>query len=209
MTNFHELANKTDGLLSPEEIKAALPVAFVLEQAGYVASSSAEDGKLTAPCPFHAGGRGLDIWDDGTRWGCFPCSIPGEDVIDLIGRLNNLSSFSEKVAAASRLAADPALQGWVPPATSARKNLWDQDAAEAAVAAASVSDPTPIAKFLVEKSFANPGLANVDPNFLRDSWLLGANDAGEIVIPYYTRENRLVAYKRRTATTKPDRKSVV
>jgi len=71
------------------------------------------------------------------------------------------------------------------------------------VAASQVADPAPVGAFLAEKMQGSPGLAKVSPEFLRDSWLIGANAAGEIVIPYYTRENNLVAYKRRTAATKP------
>ena len=202
MSAFTDLANRADGTRTPEEIKAALPVAYVLEQAGFPVSSSREDGKLTAPCPFHTGNRGLDIFPGGDRWGCFPCAIPGEDVLDLLSRLHGIEKFSEQVAYASRMIdnMDPA---WVPPLVSERRNLWDQEAAEAVILSASVADDTPIGKFLAEKSLGSPALAAVTVDFLRDSWLVGANPQGEIVIPYYTRENTLVAYKHRTAGTKP------
>lgn len=192
MQNLQALASSGQ----PEHYKRNLPIPFVLEEHGHYLTAKGD--KLACPCPFHEDSDpSFDVWitpEGFGRWSCFPCADSG-DVLDLLGKLDGLTSFGDRMAEAERvLASMPA--DYVPPVAEARKAVgWDAEAAAEAVDTASLY-PTPVYEFLDAKGLA------LDPEFLRDEFEVGGTPSGEIVIPFYDRERSLVAYKHRTASTK-------
>lgn len=181
----------------PAYYKTALPIPFVLEQEGVWLSEKGD--RLACLCPFHDDSSpSFDVWQEGGpegawRFGCFPCSLQG-DVLDLLQRLRSCSLPTALKEASALLDSLP--PDWTPPVLQQRKG-WDPDAARRKVDLAVAGDPAPLAEFLRVKGIA------ADVEDLRWSWGVGTSESGEVIIPWYNREGELVAYKYRTASTKP------
>lgn len=184
---------------SPEAVKAALPIPYVLEAAGHVIYP--EGGQYQAVCPFHDDAEpSLDIYGESLeRWGCFPCSAGG-DVLDLVKRLHHTESFNATMHKAEELLAAMKEAGWSGPTVGTRREF-DWDAAAAAVTAARQVDPAgPVDRFLEAKGERNPALAQVSAEWLVSTFGLGAQGES-ILIPYFDRAGQLVTYKHRTAAS--------
>lgn len=204
-SNLFATADHTaTGSVDVDQIKRDLPIAFVLEKAGFAIEEY--DGTAAhLRCPFHADSDpSFDIYgEDLERWGCFPCGLNG-DVLDLIGRLFALSQFKDKVGAARQLIEEKKAAAWQGPTTGI-KRTFDFEAARALVAearavpAATVEEV--VGEFLDAKSYTSAGLADVTVEWLVQTFRLGARGS-EVVIPYYNRDGDLVSYKHRTAETK-------
>lgn len=180
----------------PAEIKAELPIPFVLEQHG-IDCEVGTDGKVHALCPFHDDSSpSFDVWGEHfERWGCYPCGAGG-DVIDLIQRLDGLT-FGPAKAEAERLIGE--IAGWGGPRHGAPRQPFNLEAARELVWGAEMAPIDILADFIRSRDDAVAGL---DAEWLRDRWGVGVNGS-EIVIPYKDAAGELVAYKRRTVTSKP------
>lgn len=180
----------------PAEIKEELPIPFVLEQHGIDCEVGA-DGKVHSLCPFHDDSSpSFDVWGEHfERWGCYPCGVGG-DVIDLIQRLDGLT-FGPAKAEAERLIGE--MGDWAGPRHGAPRQPFDLEAARNLVWGAELAPLDVLAAFLQGRDDAVAGL---DAEWLRDRWGVGVN-GDEIVIPYKDAAGEVIAYKRRTAATKP------
>lgn len=185
--------NDLDGL------KAALPIAYVLERAG-IAIEEGGNG-LKAVCPFHEDeAPSLDVYGERLeRWGCFPCGAGG-DVFDLIQRLKGYTTFPETKAKAELLVSELAADGWTGPTTGVTRTF-NAEAARTMVDYSAVNDPIAVLDFLEAKAAGNPGLALITQEWLAGQFRVGAS-SGDIIMPYLDRDGQLVTYKRRNAHTK-------
>lgn len=188
-----------------EQTKLALPIAYVMERAGFPMDSY--DGTSAhCRCPFHADSDpSFDIFGENLeRWGCFPCGLNG-DVLDLIGRLFKAPDFKTQIDMARQLIEEKNAAGWTGPTTGTKKEF-DWDAARALVAESRTTDPNDANA--VVQDFLDTKLSkgsNAFAEFTAD-WLIREFDIGvkgvELVIPYYDRDGAVVSYKHRTAHTK-------
>lgn len=199
-STLRSTALSADAASTAQDIKDRLPIAFVLEDSG-IAVSGAE-GRLVARCPFHDDtDPSFDIYGEGLdRWGCFPCGSNG-DVIDLIGRLYGIQEFPKKVDKAKALLAsmDP---DWEPPAVpTTSANTFDAEQALDYVRRAQVADDTPLLEFLADKSGENKALAPIPAEWIRSEFRVGCH-GDQIIMPFYTEDGELVAYKHRNAHSK-------
>lgn len=185
-----------------DDVKAALPIAYVMERAGKPLDSY--DGTAAhARCPFHADGDpSFDIFGEALeRWGCFPCGLSG-DVLDLIRLLFGASEFKVQMDMARQLIAEKDAAGWTGPTTGVKKEF-DWEAARALVSEATASDPLVVVQdFLDTKlSTGSQAFAEFTADWLVREFRLGARGA-EIIVPYYNRDGETISYKHRTAHTK-------
>lgn len=194
---WSELTKQAD-TVSPSQIKENLPVAYVLEQAGHLLVQKGDI--LACKCPFHNDSDpSFDVFDDGKRWGCFPCNVGG-DVLDLIGKLEGLDKYGQQVERATELLEQLRNSSWTAPAVQQRRSVWEPEEVAARILRAQQADPGPLYQFLSDKAGSNPRLADVDPEDLRHTWGIGV-EGDEIIVPYWTRTGELVAWKHRTADT--------
>lgn len=182
--------------MSADELKAALPIAYVLEDAG-VEVEQAADGTLHAVCPFHTDTNpSFDVFGpDLERWGCYPCSLNG-DVLDLIAKLHAVPDFKDQRVKAIELLQQMQGQDWTGPRKSERKQL-----------------DTDYVKTVIEGTLATTDFSLVDALLDAKSapytsdWLFtefGVGQYGEwIVIPYADWRGNFLTFKHRTDTTKP------
>lgn len=184
-TDLTSRAQKT-----PAEIKAVLPITFVLDLAGYPVIEIDPDGRLHSLCPFHQDSSpSFDVF--GQRWGCWPCGIGG-DVLDLLDRLWPNRKFQERMLWAEDLAgrlpenwADQAAAEFV-------KREFDPRSALTRVEASQADD------FVLRTIAENYGWP--DPQWLQDRWRVGS-EWSQVIIPYYRRNGSLATFKRRGINT--------
>lgn len=183
-----------DGLAllnEPAEVKAALPLAYVLEQAGV--RLYAGENRLQGICPFHDDHTpSLDVykWGEAERFGCFACGVSG-DIFDLI-RLLWPMSFPAAVETAKRALNKMQAEGWIAPALSSAP-VWDVTAAAELLMRARHTGATgrqELDKFIAAKDY--PFTAE----WLQFRWGV-ATLREEVLVPYWTSTNELVAIKHR------------
>jgi CHC2 zinc finger/Toprim-like len=172
--------------LTPAEIKAALPISFVMQEAGYPVVEIDPDGRLHCLCPFHQDSApSFDIF--GQRWGCYPCGIGG-DVLDLLGRLAPQMSFGRQITWAERLI-DRIPADWAAKAADEYiKREFDPRVALTRIEAAQSDD------FVLRTIAEHYGWP--DPAWLKDRWRVGS-EWSQVLIPYYRRDGGLATFKRR------------
>ncbi len=178
-------------LAEPAEIKAALPLAYVLEQAGVHIVHG--EGKLHALCPFHQDSTpSLDIypWGEGQRWGCWVCGVGG-DVFDLIQRLwpDEYGRFRPSIEAAKRALAKMNEEGWTAPTLRAPLEF---DPVAAAALLQRGTEWSAIDQLIQTKSW------KVERDYLIGRW--GVRALGrEVLVPYVQLDGQLVGLKHRPA----------
>lgn len=181
-------------LNEPSEVKAALPIAYILEQAGVAVYDNG--GVLSALCPFHndrSPSFDVFIYNGKPRWGCWSCGVGG-DVFDLIQRLWPMG-FRDSVEAGKRALAKMQTEGWQGP--QLRDPLaWDEQAALDLLSKSS-ADPAPVQKLVNAKGW------RLEAEWLVSRW--GVRSSGnEILVPYFDDDDNLTALKHRPATgTRP------
>lgn len=177
-------------LNEPAEIKQALPIAYILEQAGIHVYDNG--GSLTTLCPFHDDNNpSFDIFEFSgkQRWGCWSCGISG-DVFDLIQRLWPMG-FRPSVDAAKRALAKMQAEGWKGP--QLRDPLgWDETAASALLSQASAAYE-PIEHLIAAKGW------KITADHLLWHWNV-RSQGKEILVPYLSMTRNLVALKHRPST---------
>lgn len=179
-----------------DQIKSRLPVAFVLSHEDF--DLKPEGDKLVSLCPFHNDTNpSLDVYGENLeRFGCFACGAGG-DVLDFIGRYYGLSYFPSQIKKAEELLAEMP-EGWTPPPVQARARVWDDEAAIRYVQATQIEEPDALYDFVDQRDTSPPA------DWLRAEFRLGSDPTtGQVVIPYYDRDDSLRFYKRRTSQTKP------
>lgn len=123
-----------DGLASPDQIKAALPVTYVLHHGGYEPADQ-RGGDILYPTPWRPDQNpslacyASDDSDIPDRWRDLARS-EGGDVFDLIGRLagDRAGDFGGQLRIARRLLEQMEDSGWAAPALPARPNRLDIEA---------------------------------------------------------------------------------
>lgn len=187
--------------LSAADIKARLPIAYVLDR--YRIPVEDVGGRYAAVCPFHPDSSpSLDVYGERLeRWGCFPCGAKG-DVLDLVGRLawpHGTPDFRTVRDYAVVLLAEYESSDWQGP-TEGVSRAFNPEAARAVVEMSSLRRPGPVEAFLKAK-WAEGKLLGVGVDTLTQTWRIGSR-LEEIIIPYFSRDDELVTYKHRTAETK-------
>ncbi|MEE9125365.1 MAG: toprim domain-containing protein [candidate division NC10 bacterium] len=195
----------TDMALTAEDIKARLPIAYVLHLEGI--DVEAEGGEYVCLNPFrpdstpsfrvYASSEESD-WLD--RWNDFAEGTSG-DVFDLIGRFDNTEKFVDHLDAARRIFTKFREDTWDGPTAGAPKKPFDVEAARTLLLRAQldteavfIDDEHPIQRFL---SARKDQLRNVSASWLVDHFRVG-EDQGRIVIPFWNREGQSVlGYKTR------------
>lgn len=179
-----------DGLAllnEPAAIKAALPIAYVLDQADIYVYEG--EGRLTALCPFHNDRNpSFDVFEYNglQRWGCWSCGLSG-DVFDLIQRLwPTYSGFRASVSAAQRALAKMQAEGWTGP--KLRDPLgWDAEAAEALWDQAGWDG---LDQLISAKNW------KLDPMWLWANWHVRTKGS-EALVPFWNEDNWMTAMKHR------------
>lgn len=173
-------------------IKAALPIAYVLEYIGIAIYSA--DGRLHATCPFHSDrDPSFDIypWRGGERWGCFVCS-PGGDVLDLIQKIWPELRFHEAKQVAGNLIVAMTAADWKAPTLTEKPPFDVARAQELLRQGRSDGDaPAKLTAWCQSKRFRFTG------DWLRvryDVTVLG----NEILMPYLNYDGHLVGLKHRS-----------
>lgn len=186
---------------SAAELKAILPIVYVLERYGH----GVEDvgGKYAAVCPFHQDSHpSLDVYGERLeRWGCFACGARG-DVLDLVGRLawpGGAPDFRIVRDFALTLLAEFEASDWTGPIEGIVRTF-DPEVARITVASSALNDLRPVVTFLQAK-WERGELLAVDADYLHTTWQVGSR-CEEIIVPYFDRTGSLVTYKHRTADTK-------
>lgn len=193
---FYSVANAAH-LLEASELKAALPIAYVLDDAGVVVSGQ-PSGNLNGFCPFHADVNtpSFDVFGENLeRWGCYPCELNG-DVFDLIQRLHSLPDFNTTREKAVELYTQMLSEGWEGPRKSEKKVLDTNFVKQVVDGAAVEEDLRIIAELLEAKD------APFSAEWLHETFGVGVYGSW-IVIPYRTSEGETLTFKHRTPTTKP------
>lgn len=174
-------------LNEPAEIKAKLPISYILEQANIQLTSA--EGRLSALCPFHNDHNpsfDVYVWGDSERYGCWACG-EGGDVFDLIRKLWPMS-FPESVQAAKRALLKMEKENWKAPKIMQPLDFNE----EAAVKLLNTSkDPGAVQQLVSAKGWL------LDPMWLAGRWMLRGRNK-EVLVPYY-KEGRLVALKHRVS----------
>jgi hypothetical protein len=149
------------------------------------------DGRLSCLCPFHADSRpSLDVFDEGTRIGCFPCGRTG-DVIDLVSWLEGGLSFSQALAKSEELLQTFDTEAWERPVyegvTLDPENIraylrwcWD------------TQDVNAWWRLCLERGWP------FDPEVIRKRWNIVTGGPALVVVPYFTQDRSPYAYKTRT-----------
>lgn len=178
-------------LAEPADIKAQLPIAYVLEQAGVHIIHG--EGKLHALCPFHADRTpSLDVyaWGEGQRWGCWVCGVGG-DIFDLIQKLwpDDYGRFRPAIEAAKRALAKMNAEGWTAPTVRAPLDF-DPEAAAALLHGANEWDA-------IDQLIATKGW-RLERDWLVGRWGVRARGR-EVLVPYVRSDGGLVGLKHRPA----------
>lgn len=184
-----------------EEVKDLLPIEWVVAIAADVHLVENGEGRSIGLCPFHDDNEpSLDVYGNGERWGCFACpGSRGGDVFDFIGDYWQLSEFGARFEKSLELlqAFEKEADDWhsiitraepVEPVTVAVL----QGEVQTALAVIEQETTKPLRDLLEKK-----GLSDINLDWLRKEWRLGVNSMGEVVAPYWDREDNLIAYKTR------------
>lgn len=175
---------------TPAQIKAALPIAFVMEQAGWPVVEIDPDGRLHCLCPFHQDSApSFDIF--GARWGCYPCGDRG-DVLDLLRAFWPDASFPQIISWAEDLITRIPANWAQAAATEYQQREFDPRAALTRIEGSQTNDT--VLKTIAEH-FGWP-----DTQWLQDRWRVGA-EWNQVLIPYYRRDGSLATFKRRGVGT--------
>lgn len=185
---------------SIEEVKAQLPLEWVVTVPAGVHLVATGDGRSSGLCPFHADANpSLDVFGYGERWGCFPCDRGG-DLFDFIGDYWELTGFAARFEKAIQLleqfqSEGGTWEGVVDRAGPVRKVTPQEIAPEIQAAWDTIKRQTtkPVIDLLERK-----GISDIDPKWLIDTWRLGISPQMDVLAPYYNREDLLVSYKTRS-----------
>lgn len=174
----------------PSELKKALPITFVLEvvQGRRLHINGA---RVIVRCPMHQDSApSLEVWQAGEhqKWGCWPCGLSG-DVIDLLRALYPSLSFREALDVGEEMVAAKDRIGWTGPTLVAQVE-WDFPRYKALLDRA--CDLQPVADLCRAKGWS------FSCDFLDHDYYVGGR-AGEVIVPYYTRDLELTGMKHRRA----------
>ena len=182
-------------LSRPAELKAALPISYILERHGIPVTSN--EGRLQAVCPFHADhDPSFDVypWKGGARWGCWVCGLGG-DVFDLLQKINPGMGWAAALDLAEGFLAELQGSDWKEPKLTPARD-WDPIEAGRLMSSARL-DPLPALRSLVERK-GWPFTAQ---------WLVATWDVGgmgqEALIPYFSVDQEIVGLKHRSAAVRP------
>lgn len=180
------------------DVKAALPIAFVLAMAGKQPAEYG-GGELKYLCPLHDDSNpSFTVYrheGEAERFKCWGCGAGG-DVVDLIGALGHVE-FKEALVKAAEMV--PLAEGWAGPTIGEKAKDFDFEAARALVTQAEMYAEEEALAALVD--FVEDRGLTLDPAALFERWRVGQRDA-QLIIPFYRRDGGLQSYKWRTATTK-------
>ncbi len=201
-TNWRDMADRYGHTI--EEVKEALPIEWVVAIEAGVGLVENGEGRSIGLCPFHVDENpSFDIYGNGERWGCFPCT-KGGDVFDFIGDYWGLAEFGARFEKSLELL---------------QKFESEADDWKSIISTAEPVKPVTVAELneevqgflnLIEHETTKPlrdllaakkGLEVIDLDWLRREWLIGVTKMGEVVAPYWDREGHIVSYK----TRRPDR----
>lgn len=179
---------------SAETIKARLPIEWVITVEAQIPMEHRGD-KLVGLCPFHDDVEhpSLDIYENGTRWGC-RVDGKGGDVLDFIAEMWGLDSFREQILRAEvYLANMESYDDWSPTEGTEVEDYTadipalavESDQATARIAL----DNTPLAELLDVKGM------EVDAQWLTDKWGIGIDGVGRVLAPYYNLEGLFISHK--------------
>jgi hypothetical protein len=184
--------------LTPAEVKRLLPLEYALLT--YDVLLEASGSGLTALCPFHPDGDNgsFGIYrrpeDDFDRWHCFGCGLGG-DVFDAIRRLERIEfgpAFQLAIALLKKLEAEP---GWSPSPTAPAREVSPDELQAYVEATQGDPDRPAIALVMAYKKLTDA------TQWLAHEFRFGADD--ELIIPHYSADGELVAYKHRAGYNKP------
>ena len=187
-----------------EGVKAELPIEWVVAIAADVGLVENGEGRSIGLCPFHSDATpSLDVYANGERWGCYPCSRGG-DLFDFIGDYWGLTEFGARFEKSLEL-----LKSFREEATDWHSIIATAEAVVPATVA-ELGEEVQTFLTLIERDTTKPvrdllmmkrGLEVIDLDWLRREWRLGVTNMGEVMAPYWDREGTLVSYK----TRRPDR----
>ena len=187
-----------------EEVKEQLPIEWVIAIAAGVGLVENGEGRSIGLCPFHSDqAPSLDVYGNGERWGCFPCTRAG-DVFDFIGDYWGLTEFGARFEKSLEL-----LQTFEDEASDWKSIISTAEPVKP-VTIAKLGEEVQVFLNLIERETTKPvrdllagkkGLEEIDLDWLRKTWRLGVTGTGEVVAPYWDREGHIVSYK----TRRPDR----
>lgn len=190
--NFPELADI-------DEIKARMPVTYILHKAGSAPEMARgrdllyltpwrQDTNPSLACYPEDDDGIVDRWRDMAR-------SEGGDILDLIGKLDpERETFSDRLDMARHLYVMYRTDDWVAPQPEGSTGSFDVEAARAEMATWSLeSDPEMLATWL---RMRDDNLSSVPAEWLRDVFRVNAH-GGEIKAPYLDAGGSLVAYKYR------------
>jgi len=174
------------------ELKKELSILFILERIGHEGNPCL--------CPFHDDeSPSLDVFGENLeRWGCFPCGRSG-DVLDLVSNIHPNLSFIEVKDRAGEYLEEQIRSGWDGPRTGPKKE-YNASFAENLVTSG-LGTGAAWNDLHRDLSETKPGLASTDPEQIRVDFRL-ATSGSQTVIPYFDRDNSLVAYKTRMPGSK-------
>lgn len=180
-----------------QDVKGRLPIPYVLDR--WSIPLEQDGSRYVAVCPFHDDSDpSLDVFGESLeRWGCFACGAKG-DVFDLVQRLAGTTTFPETLRLAATLLTDVERDGWAGPRIGIPK-VYDSGRAHIIVSSSMLAGADAVDAFLKVKH-EKQQLLGVTTKYLQQSWGVGSW-GNEVIVPYWTSERTLVAYKRRTAET--------
>lgn len=180
-------------LLTYAEMRAAIPIGFILEHYGieYEVGSTG----LSAICPLHAESRpSFSVFGENLeRWICFGCQSQG-DVIDFVSQYEKCSP-SKALTSLAALVEEAST--WAGPSRGQQRIPLDVPKVIDTCTKASTSTSWP----LLDELIRDRGWAFTS-EWVHNSFKVGEVDQ-QIIIPYITRDGELVTYKHRTPSTKP------
>lgn len=183
-----------------KDIRAALPVGYVLQKHGVEVSQVG--GKLVALCPFHDDSEeSFDVFGERLEfWGCHPCyGGAGGDVVDLIRAFEGWdeNETPRAIERANELLVELETDGYDGPREGpARKQL---DITKASTFVNRAYNETNVELL---NAFCQLKGLKFDGQWMHETFGVGTW-ADWIVLPFYSTGGELAAYKRRTLTTKP------
>jgi hypothetical protein len=195
--------------------KRSLPIAWLLEQHGY--SLTVDGPRLKTNCPFHQddGGAHNQTFtvhgEDLEKYGCWSCSAKGDSV-------NLLKHFEPELATVEgkdtpalfkrvrELITDVVDSGWTEPSGVSKQATkpFDIKAAQDLVASSQLDPNVPRIQEFVDYKRQQRGERSwpYSAQWLAEEWNVGTYGQW-LIIPYYTADDNLTAYKRWTDPTKP------
>lgn len=200
MTDWRQLADRYGKTV--EEVKAELPLEWVISVAAGIQLTSTGEGRSVGLCPFHTDqDPSLDVYGYGERWGCYPCG-DGGDVYDFIGKYWDHPGFGARFEKALELLTRYVSEGdesWKKTITAAAPSkpvTVEELGLEYKAALDNVARTTtqPVARILERKG---GHLARVNADWLLRTWRLGVTSNGEIMAPYFNRDGEIVSLKTR------------